>query len=164
MPCTMFLSSLRESELRCHLRRYLAPWLETNVRAGRTLPMDGQISRIETYCDASPYGVVRACEGCGFQSPLDVPWCRLSLFLSGTERRKRKLSIPLWQWLFGRTKPKVISCTCGQPVPKLKKYCFTFLSIKVGDYHLGQCRRCRTMFWDESYVTSSLDSKEGVAR
>jgi hypothetical protein len=45
-------------------------------------------------------------------------------------------------------RPKEHACTCGEPLPDLKKFEFTFLSGKVGNYLLGQCRRCRTIFWD----------------
>jgi predicted RNA-binding Zn-ribbon protein involved in translation (DUF1610 family) len=101
-------------------------------------------------CDAPPYGVVHACEKCGFHSPLDVRWCRMSRFLSAEGQRRGNVGVRLWQWFFGKPKPKARTCTCGQPLPGLKKYGFTFLSQKVGDYFLGQCQRCRTMFWDDA--------------
>lgn len=44
------------------------------------------ISRLgtpEIFCDAPPYAVVRACETLGFQSPLDVRWCRKSQSIRG---------------------------------------------------------------------------------
>jgi len=82
--------------------------------------MFSQFGQLEIWCDAPPYGVVRACKGCGFHSPL----------------------------VFGRGRQKEPTCTCGHPLPDLKKYGFSFLSDKVGDYLLGQCRRCRTIFWD----------------
>jgi hypothetical protein len=72
----------------------------------------------------------------------------MSRFLNGEERG---VSVRrLWNWLFGWSRRKEHVCTCGQPLPDLKKYGFTFASQKVGDYLLGQCRRCRTMFWDEA--------------
>jgi hypothetical protein len=111
--------------------------------------MFSRFRRFETCCDAPPYGVVRACEGCGFHSPLDVRWCRLSHFLNGEGQRKRSFGIRLWRWLFGKRNQKN-TCSCGQPLPDLKEYGFTVLSKKVGDYLLGQCSRCRTVFWDEA--------------
>ena len=101
---------------------------------------------LEIWCDAPPYGVVRACEGCGFRSPLDVRWCRMSRFLKG--ENQAYFVRRLWHWLFGRSRHKQQVCTCGQPLPDLKKYEFTFVSQKVADYHLAQCRQCRTIFWE----------------
>jgi hypothetical protein len=107
--------------------------------------MFGRFRQLQIWCDAPPYAVVRACKGCGFHSPLDVRWCRISHFL---KERRSILGVRLWRWLFGGSRPKEHTCTCGQPLPRLKKYGFSFLSIKGGDYLLGQCRRCRTIFWD----------------
>ncbi len=104
----------------------------------------------ELCCDAPPYGVVRACEKCGFHSPLDVRWSHMSRFLSAAGQRQGNVGIRLWQWLLGKRKARVTTCTCGQPLPALKQYGFTFLSQKVRDYLLGQCQRCRTIFWDDT--------------
>jgi hypothetical protein len=38
---------------------------------------------------------------------------------------------------------------CGHVLPTLEKYAFTFAFGKVVDFLLGQCHRCRTMFWEE---------------
>jgi hypothetical protein len=40
------------------------------------------------------------------------------------------------------------TCSCGQAVPPLESYTFTFVSGKETQYHLGQCPHCRTIFWD----------------
>ncbi len=42
---------------------------------------------------------------------------------SSEGQRKGNFSIRLWRWLFGKR--------------------------RVGDYFLGQCCRCRTMFWED---------------
>jgi hypothetical protein len=112
--------------------------------------MFSQLGRPEICCDAPPYGIVRACEKCGFSSPLDVRWCRLSHFVNRAGQREGTIGLRFWQWLFGKPKLKARACTCGQPLPHLKEVGFTFLSKKAGDYLLGQCPRCRTMFWDEA--------------
>jgi hypothetical protein len=112
--------------------------------------MFSQLGRLEICCDAPPYGIVRACEQCGFCSPLDVRWCRLSHFVAGGGQWKGSFGSRLWQWFFGKRKPKAKTCTCGRPLPHLKVVGFTFLSKKAGDYLSGQCRRCRTMYWDET--------------
>jgi predicted RNA-binding Zn-ribbon protein involved in translation (DUF1610 family) len=114
--------------------------------------MFGRSRQFEICCDAPPYGVVRACEKCGYCSPLDVRWCRLSHFVSGEGQRRDDIGLRLWHWLFGKRKPRVKTCTCGQRLPVLKKVGFTFLCRKAGDYLLGQCPRCRTMFWDEALL------------
>ncbi len=114
------------------------------------IPMLSRFGQPEIWCDAPPYAVVRACTGCGFHSPLDVRWCRMSRMLDEGGHRKGVFVRRLWHWLCGRGRPKERTCTCGQPLPDLKKYRFSFLSEKVGDYLLGQCRRCRAIFWDET--------------
>jgi hypothetical protein len=111
--------------------------------------MFGRSGPFEICCDAPPYGIVRACARCGLRSPLDVRWCRLSHFVAGGGQREGGFGMRLWRWLFGGRKPPT-TCTCGQPLPGLKHYGFIFRSEKVGDYLLGQCRRCRTVFWDEA--------------
>jgi hypothetical protein len=123
--------------------------------------MFGRFRQFEICCDAPPYAVVRACKGCGFRSPLDVRWCRMTHFLNGEGHCKGIIVLRLWHWLFGTRKAKKKTCTCGQPLPALKKYGFTFLSKKVGDYFMGQCRRCRTVFWDEALPLPAW-VKEGV--
>jgi hypothetical protein len=111
--------------------------------------MSGRLGPMEIGCDAPPYPVVRACEGLGFQSPLDVRWCRLSRARNGRLEPGGGLGLHLWEWLFGTGLPREATCACGQPLPALDKYTFTFASDKVADYRLGQCRRCRAMFWEE---------------
>jgi hypothetical protein len=81
---------------------------------------------------------VRACAGLGFHAPQDVRWCRL-------DRRKLKRPAGLFPWLRG-SKP---ACACGQPVPELESYTFTFVSGSKVEYFLAQCQRCRTIFWDK---------------
>jgi hypothetical protein len=124
--------------------------------------MFGRIRQFEICCDAPPYGIVRACERCGFQSPLDVRWWRLSRFLAGEGPGNSNLVIGLWQWLGGWRKRKPTTCTCGRPLPDLKKYSFTFFTMKVGDFFLGQCRQCRTVFWDDALPLPAW-MEDGVA-
>jgi len=124
--------------------------------------MFSRSGQLEIWCDAPPYAVVRACKRCGFHSPLDVRWCRLSRFLNGQGHRKGIFVLRLWHWLFGRRRPREHTCTCGQPLPGLKKYGFSFLSKKVNDYLLCQCRCCRTIFWDAAMPLPAW-MEDGVA-
>jgi hypothetical protein len=115
----------------------------------------------EIWCDAPPYAVVRACKGCGFQSLFDVRWCRISRLRNESEQRRGTLILQVWHWLLRSTRAPERTCTCGQPSPVLKRYSLSFVSEKVGDYLLGQCWRCRTMFW-EAAVPVPAWMEEGV--
>jgi hypothetical protein len=100
--------------------------------------MSSDLGPIEIVCDAPPYPVVRACAGLGFHGAQDVRWRRL-------DRRRLKRPTGLFPWLRG-SKP---ACTCGQPLPALESYTFTFVSGSKAEYFLAQCARCRTIFWDQ---------------
>jgi len=104
--------------------------------------------QFDVYCEAPPYAVVRACEKGGFRSPLGVRWRHVVNVLAVPECRVKGIWGRMRQWLFPRSKPKGKTCSCGHSLPALRKYGFTFLSKKVGDYLLGQCARCRTIYWD----------------
>jgi hypothetical protein len=99
---------------------------------------------LDIECDAPPYKVVRACDRLGFQSPLDVRWSRRSRFVH--ETRSAWDHFP-WSFIFGTRHTD--TCSCGHALPAIDAYAFTFVSEKVANYLLGQCPRCRTMFWDE---------------
>jgi hypothetical protein len=107
-----------------------------------------RLGPLEIWCDAPPYQVVRACEKCGFPSALDVRWCRMSHVINGAGQCKDYFGIRLWRWFWGTGEPKRPNCICGQPLPEFKRYGFSLQSQQVADYFLGQCRRCRTIFWD----------------
>jgi len=123
--------------------------------------MFSRLGHLEVWCDAPPYAVVQACKECGFHSPLDVRWCNMSRFLNCEGHRQDAFGIRLWQWLCGRTNRRERTCTCGQPLPALNQYGFSFLSEKGDDYLLGQCRRCRTIFWDAAVPLPEW-VKEGI--
>jgi hypothetical protein len=117
---------------------------------------------LEIWCDAPPYAVVLACKRCGFRSPLDVRWSRTNRFLNAEGQRRGIFVLRLWHWLFGRGRSREHTCTCGHPLPDLKPYAFTFLSKKMGDYFLGQCHRCRTIFWDAALLPWVKDGAVGL--
>src|ERR1700694_2689116 len=120
-----------------------------------------RLKALEFHCDAPSYAVVRACNGCGFPFPLDGRGCRISHFLNGHNQCRRILGFRFWKELFARSRPKEPACTCGQPLPTLKAYAFTFFSEWVAIYFLGQCRRCKTMFWDVAVLVPTW-TQQGV--
>ena len=124
--------------------------------------MLGQPGQFEVCCDAPLYAIVRACEQGGFRSPLDVRWCRLSHLAEADGQGQGNVGSRFWGWLLGRRRRRPPTCPCGQPLPDLKSYRFTFLSRKVGDYLLGQCGRCRTVLWDEALPLPAWKEGGGV--
>ncbi len=92
-----------------------------------------------------PYAVVRASQTLGFRTPEDVAWHRLSHFL-GDDCAPGVAPV---DQLFGYFRGQGKACPCGQPLPALEPCTFVFASAKVQEYALGQCRRCRTIFWEE---------------
>jgi hypothetical protein len=100
--------------------------------------MSKDLGPIDVQCDAPPYPVVKACAALGFHAPQDVRWCHF-------DRRATTRRATLFPWL----RPAAPRCTCGQPLPALESYTFTFVSGNRAQYMLGQCRRCWTIYWDK---------------
>jgi hypothetical protein len=123
---------------------------------GENVVMSNRLEPIDNECDAPLYSFVETCETLGFRSPLDVRWCRISHFV-GDQREPGGGFHPL-RWLFGGIKRPVKTCTCGQPLPIMEVCICTFESRKEVHYLLGQCRRCRTMFWEDVSVPSQYKS------
>ena len=72
------------------------------------------------FCDAPPWHVVHACQCIDtLVRPADVRWERW------TGRR----------------------CVCNRRVGKLEEYTFSFMDGTEEKYRLGQCPRCKTMWW-----------------
>jgi hypothetical protein len=101
--------------------------------------MPDQLGPLEIDCDAPPYTIVQASAAVGIRMPEDVRWCRLRHFL---DRHAG------WRKVLGLSRPAAESCTCGQALPKLVRYLFTLNTGEEMSYLLGQCRRCRSVFWD----------------
>jgi len=107
-----------------------------------------QLGPIEMVCDAPPYYVVRACHLIGFEAPEDVGWRRLDHHERPTGWRGLLLT---WQrWLGLRDGEEQRSCACRAPLPELDTFTFTFVMQRSLTYRLGQCLRCRTVFWEEA--------------
>jgi hypothetical protein len=109
--------------------------------------MSNHLGPLEVECDAPPYAIVRACRKLGMSEPEDVRWCR-----KGRSRRSQswiQFFSPLWGHLIGREERDETLCVCGWPLPLLENYSFTFLSGEQVEYQMGQCPRCRTIYWDK---------------
>ena len=105
---------------------------------------------IEIDCDAPPYPFVQACLMIGLQSPEDVRWCRLRHLHQLPNQRLELFKIQTWKSLLGMSEPNHSTCTCRAPLPKLERYTFTCLSGREVDYFIGQCAKCRAIFWEEA--------------
>src|SRR5437868_12536342 len=111
--------------------------------------MASQLGPIEIHCDAPSYSIVAACRQLGFRQPEDVAWYRLHHFINGQYDQWRSFDFQALKTLLGWQRPKRESCICGQPLPETEMYTFTLLSGTQVSYFIGQCRHCRTIFWDE---------------
>jgi len=112
--------------------------------------MSSHFELLELECDAPPYVIVRACRKLGLMSPEDVRWCR-----KGRHRKRHHgwisfLSNPIWGRLLGRTDAAGHGCTCGQSLPELECYAFTFQNGDEVEYEIGQCLRCWTIYWEKA--------------
>lgn len=112
--------------------------------------MSKQLGPIEISCDCPPYAIVKACTLVGLESPEDVRWCRLSSFLvehAGWSEFTKMFSwhlVPVNRYLRGST------CTCGTQLPTMHRCLFTTSAGTSFSYMLGQCPRCRTIFWEDA--------------
>jgi hypothetical protein len=104
----------------------------------------------EIECDSPPYTIVQGCRLLGLQNPEDVRWCRLSNYCREQHGRLALLDPRTWKSLLGPGDPDRMTCCCGHRLPALERCTFTLLSGKERHYFLGQCQRCRTIFWEEA--------------
>jgi hypothetical protein len=112
--------------------------------------MADQLGVLEITCDAPPYYIVQVCDLIGIEAPEDVRWLRLSHYLE-EEDVSRAGSNKSHQFLgFLRSKPRKTTCTCGQKLPSFDRYTFTISTGEEPSYLLGQCRRCRTVYWEDA--------------
>lgn len=109
--------------------------------------MPSHLGPLQVECDAPPYSIVRACRKLGMSEPEDVRWCR-----KGRHSRRHGwiqiLTTPIWGRLLGG-EAETSACLCGKPFPLLESYCFTFQTGDQMEYEMGQCPRCRTIYWDK---------------
>jgi hypothetical protein len=110
--------------------------------------MNRQLGSIDIDCDAPPYVIVQACERLGFQTPLDVRWCRMSRFPEAPEERPSLFSLRAWKQLLGLVVPRSVACRCGRRVSRLRKFRFVLAPRTKLTYLFGQCAGCATVHWD----------------
>jgi hypothetical protein len=111
--------------------------------------MFGRTGVAELECDAPPYSVVAACSELGFQSPLDVPWWRVSRLQELPRRESGRLRSLVRKLLAGSDAGPPCCC-CGKALPTLVGYTFTFISQRQASYLIAQCSHCRAVYWDEA--------------
>ncbi len=112
--------------------------------------MSEKLGPLEILCDSPPYPIVQACSLLGFIRPEDVRWSRLSQFLvdhAGWREMCRAFS---WDSLPVDRCLKDTACNCGDALPRLQRCLFSSSTGQSYTYLLGQCRRCRTIFWEDS--------------
>jgi hypothetical protein len=132
-------------ELLFGLEYLFDPWASVHPEVA----MSSQLGPIDICCDAPPYQVVQACRNICIQAPEDVRWLRMSEFRSRLDRRPQGLSLLFWKMFWKRGEPAARTCTCGEPLPELRLAVVTFNTGAKACYLIGQCCRCRTVFWDE---------------
>ena len=98
-------------------------------------------------CDAPRYDVVHACRWLGFQFPLDVRWLPMNHCLGGQNPR-HSIMRRFWRFCFGHVEAEK-HCTCGSPLADVRRYRFSGIFANEPDYLLGQCFKCRTIFWQK---------------
>jgi hypothetical protein len=111
--------------------------------------MSNRLGPLEISCDAPPYSVVCACRQVGFQSPEDVRWSRISQVLDVPADEWQAYKRQPWKLLLRMSQAAGPSCRCGQRLPGMDQYTFTYLAGNEVSYLLGQCNRCRTIYWEE---------------
>ena len=96
---------------------------------------------MEVICDAPPYPIVQACNAIGIEGSEDVRWIKMSHYLAEFEAAEIAKSLAACR--------RKDLCHCREKLPKLAKYRFTYSSGDEVTYSVGQCRKCRTVFWEE---------------
>jgi hypothetical protein len=111
--------------------------------------MSSSLGPLEIDCDAPPYSVVCACRRVDLQDPEDVRWCRLGPRLDIAASEWDLLKRQPWKLLVRLSASNTARCVCGQKLPSLDRYTFTYLTGHESSFLLGQCKRCRTIYWEE---------------
>lgn len=112
--------------------------------------MFSRLGPIDVQCDAPSYPIVQACRRVGIETPEDVRWCRLSHFLSQSPGWKGLFHVETWKTLLGGQRSVEKTCSCGGHLPGLDRVTFTLRSGSEISYLIGQCRACRSVFWEDA--------------
>ena len=110
--------------------------------------MSSRLGPIDIDCDAPAYAIVRACESLGFHSPLDVRWLRRSRLESRDAAPPELFGSGGLNEFFGLGPGAGKACGCGALLPELESCAFQFRDGSQVVYRIGQCPRCRTIYWD----------------
>jgi hypothetical protein len=105
---------------------------------------------IQIQCDAPCYPIVQACRTIGMQAPEDVRWCRIDHLSQRLTSLLELFRFRIWRTLLRLRMWSSSTCPCGQELPKLERYTFTFISGAEAHYLLGQCSRCHTVYWKQA--------------
>jgi hypothetical protein len=111
--------------------------------------MSDDLGTMDITCDAPPYYIVQVCDLIGIKTPEDVRWLRLSHHMNEDPRRRLVRANPLLTWLRLNPRPHT-TCTCGEKLPSFDRFTFTISTGEEPSYMLGQCARCRTVFWEDA--------------
>jgi hypothetical protein len=111
--------------------------------------MSSRLGTLDIECDAPSYPIVRACRKLGMHMPEDVRWCRRSRARPRESGWRSFLASPFWGHLLGRDEASERTCVCGNPLPELECYAFTFHTGEEVEYQMAQCSRCRTIYWEK---------------
>jgi hypothetical protein len=115
--------------------------------------MSEELGPIEITCDSPPHPIVQACSQLGFVRPEDVRWCRLGQFLADHPGWREVCHTLPWDVEAVNRFLKDNLCRCGEHLPQLGLCLFSPSTGESFIYLLGQCARCRTIFWEESCET-----------
>src|SRR5262245_45185759 len=112
--------------------------------------MTNNLGPIDITCDSPGYAVVRGCLQIGMRRPEDVRWWRMSHFFAAVNGTQGLFQFLPWKSFLGVRTLDAKHCSCGQELPELEKYTFTFMTGREESYYLGQCGKCDSIFWEES--------------
>jgi hypothetical protein len=98
--------------------------------------------------DSPPYPIVEACEHIGLTRPADVRWCPVSRLVLARAGWLGYMADRVGEAWSGAARTREVTCSCGQPLVWLRKCRFTLDSGRRAVYHIGQCDRCLTVYWD----------------
>lgn len=98
--------------------------------------MDDRLAETILIADCPPHPIVEASGACGVESPCDVRWFKIENYIALYSQVLEEIHFSSEHY-----------CACKEKLPKLAKYRFTYSSSDEVVYALGQCAKCRTVFW-----------------